>query len=170
MSDSCFKLQHLSNFHPFKKWTISLIATDCFLLCSFFSQFYHYLVAQTNSLLASLSEFVDFFIKPHVVTLPAYIRHSTDFINNISCLTDLSDDTLLVTLDIASLYTNILHDSILDDIFCLYQGDADELHDYFTLLNSFNSNLKFTMDYSEEKVHFLDMWVMKNKGTLSTTL
>lgn len=37
-------------------------------------------------------------------------------------------------------------------------------------LNSFDDNLKFTADYSQEKVHFLDMWVFKKSGSLSTTL
>ena len=217
------------------------------------------IVAQTNSLLAPLSEFVDSFIKPFVHALPAYIRDSTDLINKISCITDLPDDVFLVTFDVASLYTNIPHDGgvealgfylsnrdtncnppnqfiidltnwvmkknyfkfngefylqvsgtsmgsicapnyanlyvgffekncvfnpelnahlpkilkwyrYIDDVICLYQGSADELQDFYKLLNSFNSNLQFTMEYSDEKVHFLDMWVVKDNSSLFTTL
>lgn len=42
------------------------------------------IVAQTNSLLSPLSQYVDFFIKPFVYSLPTYIRDSADFINKIS--------------------------------------------------------------------------------------
>ena len=58
----------------------------------------------------------------------------------------------------------------LDDVFCLYQGSLLELNDFLRLLNSFDCNLQFTMDLSTEKVHFLDMWVMKGNGGLFTTL
>lgn len=68
------------------------------------------IVAQTNSLLSPLSQYVDFFIKPFVHSLPSYIRDSTDFINKISELHDLSDASVLLTLDITSLYTNISHE------------------------------------------------------------
>lgn len=217
------------------------------------------IVAQNDSLLAPLSEFVDFHIKPYVHTLPAYIKDSTDFINKITNINGISDDMLLVTLDIASLYTNIPHEGgldalkfylseredtatppsellweltalvmkknyfmfhgdfylqvsgtsmgsicapnyanlfvgffeanfvmnpeknthlskiikwfrFIDDVWALYQGSVDELQDFFQLLNSFDSNLQFTMEYSHEKVHFLDMWVSKTDGKLSTTL
>lgn len=42
-------------------------------------------------------------------SLLSYIRDSTDFVNKISELHDLPDVSLLLTLDIASLYTNISH-------------------------------------------------------------
>lgn len=58
----------------------------------------------------------------------------------------------------------------IDDVFCLYHGSVDELLDFLELLNSFNNNLQFTMEYSQEKVNFLDMWVYKKDGALSTTL
>ena len=217
------------------------------------------IVAQTDSLLSPLSAFVDFHIKPFAQSLPSYIKDSTDFINKISDIQNIPDDSLIVTLDVTSLYTNIPHDGglealkffllhrddssnppndfiielaslvmkynyfkfdddfylqvsgtsmgsicapnyanlymgyfehvfvsnpdmnshltrilkwyrYIDDVFCLYQGNVDELQDFLRLLNSFDCNLQFTMDYSTEKVHFLDMWVMKGNGGLSTTL
>lgn len=67
-------------------------------------------MAQTNSLLSPLSQYVDFFIKPYIQSLPSYIRDSTDFVNKISELHDLPDMSLLLTLDITSLYTNISHE------------------------------------------------------------
>ncbi len=34
----------------------------------------------------------------------------------------------------------------IDDIFCVYQGNVEELVAFLTLLNSFDCNLKFAMD------------------------
>ena len=58
----------------------------------------------------------------------------------------------------------------IDDIFCIYKGSCHELNDFVTLLNGFDQNLKFTLESSLVRVHFLDMWVMNNVGHLSTTL
>lgn len=216
------------------------------------------IVAQTNSLLSPLSQYVDFFIKPYVQSLPSYIRDSTDFVNKISDLQDLPDDSLLLTLDITSLYTNISHerglnalrhylaargDAIppseflvemasyvlkynyfsfdkdfflqisgtamgsifapnyanlfmgffeycyvfnfernpfcsrilkwyryIDDIFCIFLGDYDEVCEFVSILNDFVDDLKFTVEVNVTRVHFLDMWVQKNEGQLITTL
>lgn len=68
------------------------------------------IVASIESLLEPLSNFVDFFIKPFVQKLPAYIQDSTDVINKISELQDLPTDTILATFDVESLYTNISHE------------------------------------------------------------
>lgn len=217
------------------------------------------IVAQINSLLSPLSEYVDSFIKPFVHSLPSYIRDTTDFIEKISGVSDISEDVILLTLDITSLYTNISHNGglealrfylenrdttvmppnqfildmasyvlkynyfsfdnefylqisgtsmgsifapnyanlfmghfeekfvynpsvnihkpkivkwfrYIDDIFCMYKGNCDEVEAFVTLLNGFDENIKFTLDFSHTKVHFLDMWVINNDGKLSTTL
>lgn len=217
------------------------------------------IVAQTDSLLSPLSEFVDFYIKPFAQSLPSYIKDSTDFINKISTLNDIPEDAILLTLDVTSLYTNIPHEGglealkfflqnrdntvnppndfildlaglvmrhnyfvfdrdfylqtsgtsmgsicapnyanlymgffehcfvnnpdknrhlnrilkwyrYIDDVFCIYLGNADELNDFVLLLNSFDHNLNFTLDHSKDKVHFLDMWVIRSESILTTTL
>ena len=80
------------------------------------------IVAQIDSLWSPLSEYVDFYIKPFVHKLPSYIRDSTDFINNISEISDLPENTWLMTLDVTSLYTNIAHDAGLDALnICLLE-------------------------------------------------
>lgn len=68
------------------------------------------IVASNESLLEPLSNFVDFFIKPFVQKLPAFVQDSTDVINKISELQDLPTDTILATFDVESLYTNISHE------------------------------------------------------------
>lgn len=71
-------------------------------------------MAQTDSLWSPLSNYVDFFIKPFVQTLPAYLKDSTNFINKMSCITDSQGNILLLTLGITSLYTNIPHEGGLE--------------------------------------------------------
>ncbi len=55
-------------------------------------------------------------------------------------------------------------------IFCIFQGDTEELKDFLDLINGFKDNLKFTCEFSKEKIHFLDMWDMVNESRLVTTL
>ena len=54
-----------------------------------------------------ISAFVDFYLKPEVKEIPSYIKDTTDFIQKIESLEPLPEHTLLVTLDVQSLYTNI---------------------------------------------------------------
>jgi len=54
-----------------------------------------------------ISGLVDHFLNPIVAKTRSYIKDSTDFISRINDIKNLSPDTLLVTLDVSSLYTNI---------------------------------------------------------------
>ena len=54
-----------------------------------------------------ISSFVDEHLKQFVFQLPSYVRDTTDFINKIEAMGTLPDGTLLVTMDVSSLYTNI---------------------------------------------------------------
>ena len=58
----------------------------------------------------NISRFVDCFLQPSVSTLPSLIRDTTDFISRLQRLPILPSGTLLMTLDVTSLYTNIPHD------------------------------------------------------------
>ena len=54
-----------------------------------------------------ISAFVDHFLKPLVQNIPSYLKDTTDFINKIESLAPLPENSILVTLDVQSLYTNI---------------------------------------------------------------
>lgn len=56
-----------------------------------------------------ISEFVDLHLQPHVQDLPSYLQDTTDFLRKQDSLGPLPPDTLLVSMDVASLYTNIPH-------------------------------------------------------------
>ena len=53
-----------------------------------------------------ISQFVDHFIQPLVQKLPSYLRDSTHLINLLKGL-HLPEDSILASLDVTSLYTNI---------------------------------------------------------------
>ena len=60
-----------------------------------------------------LSKFVDHYLQPHTKALSSYVKDTTDFINKLENDKDTSKDSILVTLDVKALYTNIPnHDGI----------------------------------------------------------
>ena len=70
-----------------------------------------------NSCTSKLSEFVDVFLKPSVQQSPSYIKDTSDFVQKIE--TDVASlithsKTLLVTMDVSSLYPNIDHQEGID--------------------------------------------------------
>ena len=56
-----------------------------------------------------ISEFVDLHLQPHVQNLPSYLQDTTDFLRKQDALGPLPPDTLLVSMDVTLLYTNIPH-------------------------------------------------------------
>ena len=57
-----------------------------------------------------ISQLVDHFLNPPNSELPSFVKDTTHFLQLLEGLGDLPDDTLLVTLDVTSLYTNIPND------------------------------------------------------------
>ncbi|XP_063398914.1 uncharacterized protein LOC134683533 [Mytilus trossulus] len=54
-----------------------------------------------------ISEFVDYHLRPHVRTMPSYIQDTTDYLKKMDSLNPLPNNTILVSMDVSSLYTNI---------------------------------------------------------------
>ena len=67
------------------------------------------IVSACGSLTENVSAFIDSILKPFMESLPSYIKDTTDFINKIRQLPQLSKDSFLITLDVSSLYSNIPH-------------------------------------------------------------
>ena len=57
----------------------------------------------------NISQFVDSHLNPLVPKLPSYIKDTTHFLKKLDDLKELPPGSLLVTLDVSSLYTNIPH-------------------------------------------------------------
>ena len=56
-----------------------------------------------------ISQFIDYHLRPLVTKIPSYIKDTNDFLSKLDgvCITS---ESLLVTLDVTSLYTNIPHE------------------------------------------------------------
>ena len=68
------------------------------------------IVASNGAPTENISRFTDHFLRTSVRQLPSYIRDTTDFIHKLRGLPRLPPGSLLVTLDVSSLYTNIPHE------------------------------------------------------------
>ena len=63
--------------------------------------------SQPTLALLRKSAFTDLFLNPHLPNIRSYIKDTTDFIKKLNDLPRLSENTILCTLDVSSLYTNI---------------------------------------------------------------
>ena len=59
-----------------------------------------------------ISHFVDYHLQPLVHKLPSFVKDTNDFLNKLLTISNLPANSLLVTLDVSSLYTNIPHVTI----------------------------------------------------------
>ena len=67
------------------------------------------IVSANDHLTEKISEFVDLQLQPHVQNLPSYLKDTTDFLRKQNAQAPFPPDTLLVSMDVTSLYTNIPH-------------------------------------------------------------
>ena len=68
------------------------------------------IVSGFNSCTARLSEYLDTFLKYQATKSKSYIRDTKDFLVKLDNLKELPSNSILVTMDISSLYTNIDHE------------------------------------------------------------
>ena len=64
-------------------------------------------ISSINSHTEKLSTYVDEFLRPLAQALPSHIRDTTDFIIRLKNLGRVPENSILATLDVSSLYTNI---------------------------------------------------------------
>ena len=67
------------------------------------------IVSATGHPTERISEYVSNILNPLVFKLPSFIKDTTHFLNKLSSLDNLPNNSLLVSLDVSSLYTNIPH-------------------------------------------------------------
>ena len=53
----------------------------------------------------NISEFVDFHLRPHVEALPSHLKDTTDYLQKMESMNPLPSGTILVSMDVTSLYT-----------------------------------------------------------------
>ena len=201
----------------------------------------------------NISQFLDYWLKPLMKALPSYLKDTSQFINEIK-ETHVDPNTLLVTIDVKSLYTSIPHsDGIkackealdssveslpdrpdpsvlsclleivlknnifefdgtvykqlqgtamgtklapayanifmgaleltilshaplkpsyykryIDDIFIIWPHSEADLKIFLQHMNTFHPSIKFTSEYDENKITFLDVNIYKGPTFLST--
>ena len=98
---------------------------------------------------SKISEFVDHYLQPFAKQLNSYVKDTTDFIRKLKYFSDQKDkDTILVTLDVKSLYTQIPNQEGIEAVkSTLYQSDKREMAPVITAflwliltLNNFTFN------------------------------
>ena len=65
------------------------------------------IISANSSPTERISAFVDTFLRPIVGKGASYIKDTTDFLNKMDKINTMTPDSLLVSLDVSSLYTNI---------------------------------------------------------------
>ena len=112
-----------------------------------------------------ISQFVDFFLKPIVQDIRSYIKDTTHFLTLLEEVGPLPDNTLLVTLDVSSLYTNIPNDIGI-------QACKEKLDHYRTgALHPRNDSIidLLTMVLSKNNFDFNDLHYLQVGGTAMGT-
>nr|XP_048688123.1 uncharacterized protein LOC125627729 [Caretta caretta] len=67
------------------------------------------IISGIGTLTAGLSGYVDSLLRPYATGTPSYLRDTTDFLRKLQSIGDLPDNTILATMDVDALYTNIPH-------------------------------------------------------------
>ena len=58
----------------------------------------------------------------------------------------------------------------IDDVFLIWQHGEEKLRDFISFLNGAHDSIKFTAEWSTDKVNFLDVQVIKQGNRLITDL
>ena len=81
-------------------------------------------------------------------------------------------DDLMHSDDLSEIHMQckpVMFERFRDDIFVLWKNSKEDLENFGNFLNTFNSDLKFTMtEPTSTGVEFLDVWVYVNDGILHT--
>ncbi|XP_060557357.1 uncharacterized protein LOC132717809 [Ruditapes philippinarum] len=122
------------------------------------------IVGGPNSVTQRLSHFLDLILKPLCRQVPSFIRDDLDFLNYLP--ENVEEDSILVTLDVVNLYTNIPHDLGLQAIQHWIENFPDKIDTRFQhqfILKSLQLILKNNAFYFDGKYY------IQNKGTAMGT-
>ena len=108
-----------------------------------------------------LSEYNDFYLKPLMNNINSYVKDSTDFLKRIFRLNNNipTNNNILVTIDVKSLYTNIPNEegisasiNLLKEHYASHNINLDVIHDTLELVlnnNSLNSTVNIIYKRTE---------------------
>ena len=110
------------------------------------------IVSDCNSESEKVAEFIDEFIKSKATKHPSYIKDTYNFVESVQDL-EIPKDALLITLDVESMYTNILHDKGLEAIAEAFE-DHEKTPKFHAIMKLLEISLKCN-DFEFDKEHFL---------------
>ena len=67
----------------------------------------HPVVSSVNCHTAHISKYVDYYLQPIVKEIPLYVKDTQEFLKKLEKVKNIPQESLLVTLNIKSLYANI---------------------------------------------------------------
>ena len=70
---------------------------------------YRPIVSYMGTITEHISGFVDSILQPLLKNIPSYLKDTTHFIRNLSYIGTLAPGSMLISIDVNSLYTNIPH-------------------------------------------------------------
>ena len=73
-------------------------------------------ISSINSHTTKISKYIDNQLQPHVKELKSYVKDSTDFIWKINSMKNIRDNSILVTMDVRSLYPNIPNKEVIEAV------------------------------------------------------
>lgn len=82
------------------------------------------IISNCSSETDAITEYIDHFLRPISCKHPSYIRDSSDFLNKIKAMR-VTDQTIIATLDISNMYTNIDFVSGLDAVKEAFANNPD---------------------------------------------
>ncbi|XP_053571736.1 uncharacterized protein LOC128661511 [Bombina bombina] len=92
------------------------------------------IISDKGSLTEKISQYVDFCLRPNILNLPSYIKDTLDVLKKLNDIS-VSANTLLVAIDVESLYSSIPHDKGVEVIkyFLIQRGSEYDKHTNFIL-------------------------------------
>ena len=83
----------------------------------------------------------------------------------------LFEESFVLNADVNPFYSSIISfNRFIDDIFIVWDNTVENLHKFHQYLNSRNDHLRFTLEFSDTQISFLDVLVLKEGDTLQTDL
>ncbi|KAJ1160349.1 hypothetical protein NDU88_000851 [Pleurodeles waltl] len=120
------------------------------------------IVSGIGSALEPLSKFVDFFLQPIVKRIPTYLKDTTHVLLLLESIAFDKSKELLITLDVESLYTNILQEAILEvisNLLDVHMGGSQTQTPPWFILDL--AHLALTRNYFK----FEDSFFLQTQGT-----
>ena len=122
------------------------------------------IVAGPSCLTNRLSNFLDIILKPLTKEIPSFLKDTTDFLRKIP--TSVNNNTLLVSFDIISLYSNINHELGLEALDFWINQHTSHIPPRFDKTFIFDA-MKFILEHNTFK--FNDEFYIQTRGTAMGT-